>query len=68
MNCRIHSGISLASIGLGLSLDGLLGAYGIDIAAQLGEGGELIPQWLAWASGVILVLLAVKPIRRIILR
>ena len=62
------SGIALSSIGLGLLLDGLLGTYGIDIAAQLGEGGELVPQWLAWASGALLVLLAVRPIRRILLR
>lgn len=61
-------GISIASVGLGLLLDWLLGASGIDVAAQLGEGGELVPAWLAWASGVILILLAVRPIRRAILR
>ncbi len=61
-------GISIASVGLGLLLDWLLGASGIDISAQLGEGGELVPEWLAWASGLILILLAVRPIRRAILR
>lgn len=62
------TGISLTSIGLGLLLDLLLDSYAIDITAQLGEGGELVPVSLAWVSGVILILLAVRPIRRIILR
>ncbi|MFO7593749.1 MAG: SO_0444 family Cu/Zn efflux transporter [Pseudomonadota bacterium] len=57
-------GIALSSIGLGLLLDILLGRWGIDVVAQLGEGGELIPAWLAWGSAVILVVLAIRPIRR----
>jgi hypothetical protein len=62
------AGIALSSIALGLLLDLMLGSYDIDVAAQLGEGGEFVPPWLAWASGVILALLAIKPIRSLILR
>jgi hypothetical protein len=62
------AGIGLTSIALGLLLDLLLRSYDIDVVAQLGEGGEFFPPWLAWASGVVLALLAIKPIRSLILR
>lgn len=58
------AGISLSSIGLGLLLDMLLNAYELNITAQMGEGGEFVPAWLAWSSGVLLAVLAVKPLRK----
>ncbi|MCW8927324.1 MAG: SO_0444 family Cu/Zn efflux transporter [Gammaproteobacteria bacterium] len=58
------AGIALSSITLGLLLDWLLGRWGVDVVAQMGEGGELIPSWLAWLSGTILLLLAIRPLRR----
>jgi uncharacterized membrane protein YraQ (UPF0718 family) len=61
-------GIAVSSIGLGLLLDLLLGHFNLSVTAQLGEGGELIPAWLAWASGFILLVLAIRPIRRKVFR
>jgi len=61
------AGIALSSIGLGLLLDGLVSNLGLDIAAQLGAGGEMIPIWLAWSTGLLLAVLAIRPIRRKIL-
>jgi uncharacterized membrane protein YraQ (UPF0718 family) len=61
------TGIAVSSLALGLALNGLLHSQSIDIAAQVGKGGELIPSWVAWASGGILLALALKPIRRKIL-
>lgn len=58
------AGIALSSIALGLLLDRLLDSYGIDVAAQLGEGGEFVPPWLAWSSGIVLALLAIRPLRK----
>ncbi len=61
------AGIAVSSIGLGLLLDGLLDTFDLSVTAQLGEGGELIPEWLAWGSAVLLTVLAIRPIRRKIL-
>jgi TctA family transporter len=44
-------GISLASLGLGT--DAVVARYGIDIPAQLVEGTELIPVWLAGVSAIL---------------
>lgn len=60
-------GIALSSILFGLLLDWLLGSWGIDVAAQMDQGGELLPTWFAWASALTLAVLAIKPIRRKIL-
>ena len=62
------AGIAVSSIGLGLLLDAMLNTLGLSVTAQLGEGGEFIPTWLAWGSGGVLVLLAIRPVRRIVLQ
>ncbi len=62
------TGISLASILLGLLLDWLLNRFDLDVVAQIGSAGELVPPVLAWTSGIILLLLAIKPLRRKLLR
>lgn len=61
-------GIAVASITLGLITDVIASGMAIDISAQLGKGAELVPAWLAWGSAVVLVVLAVKPLRRRMLR
>ncbi len=58
------AGISLTSIGLGLLLDLTLSRLNLDVVAQLGKVGELVPPWLAWASGALLLLFSKRPIRR----
>ena len=53
-------GISLTSIMLGIATDTIATSMGIDIQAQLSEGGELIPAWLAWGSILLLVAAALR--------
>ena len=60
-------GISLSSIGFGLLTDYVVVANGIDISAQIEGATEVVPQWLAMTSVVILILAAIKPLRRRIL-
>ncbi len=60
-------GIAVASIAFGLLTDVVAISMAVDISAELGKGEELIPQWMTWLSAVVLVVLAVKPIRKIML-
>ncbi|RLJ16198.1 permease [bacterium endosymbiont of Escarpia laminata] len=58
------SGISLASILLGIITDQLVTIFDIDIMAQLDIGGESLPGWVALISGALLLIFAIKPLRR----
>ena len=60
-------GISLSSIGFGLLTDYIVAANGIDINAQIEGATEVVPQWLAIMSIMILIAAAIKPLRRRIL-
>lgn len=60
-------GISLSSIGFGLLTDYVVAANGIDISAQIEGATEVVPQWVAMTSVVILILAAIKPLRRRVL-
>ncbi len=60
-------GIAVASIGLGLATDWVAAVLAIDISAEMGRGAELLPSWLAWGSGALLALLAIRPLRRRVL-
>jgi uncharacterized membrane protein YraQ (UPF0718 family) len=62
------AGITVASIGLGLITDLVAGYLSLNVMAQLGQGAELVPAWLAWGSGGVLALLAVKPLRGLFIR
>lgn len=61
-------GIAVSSIVLGLLTDLLVRQFDIDIQAELGAGAELVPAWLAWASALLMLAFAVKPLRRLWLR
>lgn len=60
-------GISLSSIGFGLLTDYVVAANAIDISAQIEGATEVVPEWIAIASIVILIAAAIKPLRRRIL-
>ena len=60
-------GISLSSISFGLLTDYVVTANGIDINAQIEGATEVIPQWLALTSTIILIAAAIRPLRRRIL-
>jgi len=57
-------GISLSSLGLGVATDWLVHAMDIDIMAELESGAEALPSWLAQASGLLLLIAAIRPLRR----
>ena len=60
-------GISLSSIGFGLLTDYVVAMNGIDINAQIEGATEVVPQWIAITSMIILITAAIKPLRRRIL-
>ncbi len=60
-------GIISSSIAFGLLTDQLIVSLGIDIQAQLSAGDEVIPHWLATGSALLLILFAIKPLRRRVL-
>lgn len=61
------AGIAIASIALGLLTDLLIGYLAIDIQAQLASTQEMIPFWFAAGSALLLLLFAIKPLRRYML-
>lgn len=62
------AGIAASSIGLGLLTDWLSARFAIDIPAQLGASGELLPVWLSAGCALLLTVFAIKPLRRLLLR
>ena len=57
-------GISFSSIGFGLLTDYIVAANDINIKAQIEGAAEIVPEWIAIISVAILVMAAIKPIRR----
>lgn len=57
-------GISVSSIGFGLLTDYVVVANDIDINAQIEGATEVIPDWIAITSIVVLIVAAIKPLRR----
>jgi uncharacterized membrane protein YraQ (UPF0718 family) len=57
-------GLSVFSLMMGLLLEWLLQSQNWQIEAALGEAHNMLPSMVSWVSAFILVLLAVKPLRR----
>jgi len=57
-------GISFSSIGFGLLTDYIVTENDIDISAQIEGATEVVPEWIAIISVIILLLAAIKPLRR----
>lgn len=57
-------GISLSSIGFGLLTDYVVATNGIDINAQIEGAAEVVPEWIAMVSTIILIVAAIKPLRK----
>lgn len=51
------SAISVCSIALGLALDGLYGAMGVNPLMSMGVAGEIVPPWIETAGALALALL-----------
>lgn len=62
------AGVALSAVVFGLVTDALAHHFAIDVQGQLGAAQMLVPGWLAWCSGLLLLLCAVKPLRRLWLR
>ena len=62
------AGIILVSIIMGLLLDYLVAQYGVSIEAELGAGQEMLPAVLVYASAVLLLVLAIKPVRKLLFK
>lgn len=60
-------GLSVVSLAMGLLLEFILATQHWEIKAALGHAHSMLPQPLAWGSAILLLLLAVKPLRRVIL-
>jgi uncharacterized membrane protein YraQ (UPF0718 family) len=61
------AGISIASIGMGLLLEAILRSTGWHIQANIGEAHTILSPWLVWGSAILLLVLAIKPLRRALL-
>ena len=62
------AGIAGVSIAIGMAVDAIASAWNIDTIAQASASGSGVPVALAWASLIALVLLAIRPLRRKLLR
>jgi len=58
------SGLSIFSLMMGLLLEWLLKVQGWQIEASLGHAHTMLPGVVSWVSAFILILLAIKPLRR----
>jgi uncharacterized protein len=61
------AGISIASVGMGLLLEAILRSTGWQIHASIGQTHAMLPSWLVWGSALLLIVLAIKPLRRALL-
>lgn len=57
-------GLSVLSLMMGLLLEWLLQVQNWQIKASLGEAHAMLPAAVSWASAIILIFLAIKPLRR----
>jgi uncharacterized membrane protein YraQ (UPF0718 family) len=60
--------IAICSMGIGVAVNWLVGHFKVDIAAQAEHAGHVFPHWFATAAAVLLIALAIGPVRRVILR
>ncbi len=60
--------IAVGSIAFGLATDALVEWLNLDMQAQLASSHGHLPEPLAWGSAIVLILLAIPPIRRLLLR
>jgi uncharacterized membrane protein YraQ (UPF0718 family) len=61
------AGLSVFSLAMGLLLEWLIAVYQWQIEAKLGDAHTMLPDVLAWGSAILLLFLAIKPLRRAVL-
>lgn len=60
-------GIASISVAMGLLLDYLLQTSTLEIDVRLGEANMMLPVFLSWGSAILLLILAIRPLRRLLL-
>lgn len=58
------AGIVLSALLLGMGVDALLGGWQLDVLRQVDQVQELLPEWLEAVALIVLVALAIRPLRR----
>jgi len=58
------AGIAVTSVAMGLLLDALVTGSGWQIQVSVGEAHGLLPAMLSWGSALLLLVLAIPPLRR----
>jgi uncharacterized membrane protein YraQ (UPF0718 family) len=61
------AGLSVVSIAMGLLLEYLLQTTTWQVDVRLGEANMMLPVLLSWGSAILLLILAIKPLRRLLL-
>jgi uncharacterized membrane protein YraQ (UPF0718 family) len=61
------AGIAVVSVGMGLLLEYLLQATSWQVDVRLGEASMMLPMLLSWGSAIVLLVLAIRPLRRLLL-
>lgn len=58
------AGLSVISVALGLLLEYLLQVTSWQVDIRLGEASMMLPMWLSWGAAFLLLVLAIKPLRK----
>lgn len=65
---RYLFGIIATTILVGLSVDQVINSAGVDVRGQIGAAQELLPVWIEGAALMLLIVLAIPPVRRVLAR
>ncbi len=60
------AGISVISVTMGLLLEYLLQTTSWQVDVRLGEANLMLPAFLTWGSAILLLVFAIKPLRRLL--
>ncbi len=61
------AGLSVVSVAMGLLLEHLLQTTAWLVDVRLGEANMMLPMWLSWSSAIVLLILAIRPVRHFLL-
>ena len=64
---RYLFGVAVCAIGFGSLLDFVLNYYAINIGEQMQHSHELLPHWFGLSCAALIALLAIKPLRKLVL-
>lgn len=64
---RYLFGVAVCAIGFGSLLDFALNYYAINIGEQMQHSHELLPHWFGLSCAALIALLAIKPLRKLVL-